>query len=282
MSSKVATSTSTGANAPLKQLKILMLHGFTQSGPLFHAKTRAMEKLLQKAFPANHPSNPLKSFPGGIKLIYPTAPNKLPPATLPGFQEGDISEDAWGWWRRDDHSERYNYLNDGIQRIAETILAEEGGVDGVLGFSQGGACAALVASLLDEGRKEVFDDCEKKGLMGYPSSFIKDGEVINHPLRFAVSYSGFRATDVFYSGFYEPKIKTPMMHVIGSLDTLVDENRSLALAKACEKERVVYHPGGHFVPTKKDMVSALISFIIETCADPKVEEESVEDMDVPF
>ncbi|RFU35346.1 hypothetical protein B7463_g929, partial [Scytalidium lignicola] len=283
MSSKVATSTTT-RGTPLKQLKILMLHGFTQSGPLFHAKTRSMEKLLQKAFPAGNPSNPLTNFPGGIRLIYPTAPNKLPPATLPGFEEGgEENDDAWGWWRRDDHSERYRYLDDGMQRIADTILAEEGGIDGVIGFSQGAACAALVASLLEEGRKEAFDACEKRGLLGYPKSFLgPDGKVINAPLRFAISYSGFRAPDEFYTGFYEPKIKTPTMHVIGSLDTLVDESRSLALVKVCANDRVVYHPGGHFVPTRKDMVSAVISFIRETCDDPKLEEESVEDMDVPF
>lgn len=242
-----------------------------------------MEKLLQKAFPAGEPSNPLKSYPGGVHLIYPTAPNKLPPATIPGFEEGDASEDAWGWWRRDDQSERYNYLEEGLQRIADTILAEEGGIDGVVGFSQGAAAAALVASLLEEGRKEAFDACEREGRMGYPKSFLgNDGKVINHPLRFAVSYSGFKAPDEYYSGFYEPKIKTPTMHVIGSLDTLVDEARSMTLVKVCENDRVVFHPGGHFVPTRKEMVSALVSFIRETCADPEPEEESVEDMDVPF
>lgn len=44
--------------------------GFTQSGEKFHAKTRALEKALVKAFP-------------GTKLVYPTAPIELKENELP-------------------------------------------------------------------------------------------------------------------------------------------------------------------------------------------------------
>ena len=79
-----------------------------------------------------------------------------------------------------------------------------------------------------------------------------------------------------------------MLHFLGSLDTVVEESRSLALVEACEESegRVVYHPGGHFLPsTQKASVNALIGFIKEVlhkAEGPKQEEESVEDMDVPF
>ncbi|KAG4415009.1 hypothetical protein IFR04_011830, partial [Cadophora malorum] len=53
MSGKKANgaATPTAGDNGLRKLKILMLHGYTQSGPLFHAKTRALEKLLTKSFP---------------------------------------------------------------------------------------------------------------------------------------------------------------------------------------------------------------------------------------
>ena len=59
---------------------------------------------------------------------------------------------------------------------------------------------------------------------------------------------------------------------------------SLALAGGCVEgvgKRVLYHPGGHFVPIGKEMSGALVGFIGE-CCEVKKEVENVEDMDVPF
>lgn len=51
----------------------------------------------------------------------------------------------------------------------------------------------------------------------------------------------------------------------------------------CESgSRVLYHPGGHFVPIGKEMSSALVGFVRECCEEKGGEEENVEDMDVPF
>lgn len=64
------------------------LTGYTQSGTSFHAKTKALEKALSKAFPAVPENDPnpsrqharppgsLAEFPGGVQLIYPTAPHR--------------------------------------------------------------------------------------------------------------------------------------------------------------------------------------------------------------
>ncbi|KZM23246.1 Dihydrofolate reductase [Ascochyta rabiei] len=277
------------APPPTRPIKILWLHGFTQSGPLFQAKTGALRKTLIKAFPA------------GITLSFPTAPLRLSPTDvsfLHGEEKKDGSEeeevDAWAWWRRKGDSEPYTYagLEEGLGRIAE-VLKTEGPFDGVIGFSQGGAAAAMVASLLEPGKREAFEKLQKDGGMRYPESFQEDTgymeDCIHPPLKFAVSYSGFAARGQNpYHAFYEPKIKTPILHFLGSLDTVVEESRSLALVEACEKSegRVVYHPGGHFLPsTQKASVNALIGFIKEVlhkAEGPKKEEESVEDMDVPF
>ncbi|KAK4941651.1 hypothetical protein LTR66_014784, partial [Elasticomyces elasticus] len=116
-------------------------------------------------------------------------------------------------------------------------------------------------------------------------------DVIHPPLKFAVSYSGFGAsTNPLYKAFYEPKISTPMLHFIGSVDTVVEEARSLRLVDACvdgrKEGRLVYHPGGHFLPSsQKTYVAALISFIrdvVQKNAIGEEKEERVEDMDVPF
>lgn len=277
-----------------------MLHGYTQSGTLFQAKTGALRKTLQKAFPK------------GCELVYPTAPIRLTPAdesflagngtardgadNNTGPEEEKEEIDAWAWWRRKGDSEPYTYegIERGLDAIAQ-VLKQQGPFDGVIGFSQGGACAAMLASLLEPGRREAFEAKQKDGGGGmrYPESFAEDtGYVegtIHPPLKFAVSYSGFAARGMNpYHAFYEPKIKTPMLHFLGTQDVVVEEARSLALVQACEHSEdkyVVYHPGGHFLPsTQKASVNALIGFIKEVLhgEEGKKEEESVEDMDVPF
>lgn len=302
-----------------------MLHGYTQSGPLFRAKTRALEKSLAKHFALTH----------SIELIYPTAPLRIAPSDIPGFSgqeikndEGRGTEEAYGWWRRKDHPHdasssssatangyayTYEGIYDGLARIAET-LEKEGPFDGVVGFSQGGALAGMVAGLLEPGRKEAFVQRQDRGGMEWPSSFdakhdenTRDAEAqrVHPPLSFAVSYSGFVPSPLppLYAAFYEPKIATPMLHFLGTLDTVVSEERSLALVKACEKsgeETIVRHPGGHFLPSsQKACVNALVTFIRETCrldeyanesgttrtrkeAARSDEKDRVEDMDMPF
>jgi len=165
--------------------------------------------------------------------------------------------------------------------IRETIESA-GGVDGVIGFSQGGCAAAFVASLLEPGRKDTFAAYKAKdaSAFGYPEGWEelqkKYGE-----LKFAVSYSGFYAPDEIYKVFYEPKIQTPFLNVIGSLDSVVEEHRSKGLVDRTEGGRVVFHAGGHFVPVGKDMAGILVGFLRE-CCEIKKEKVGVEDMDVPF
>ena len=303
--------TSNGTLAEGRKLKILMLHGFTQTGRLFEIKTKALKKALEKNFPPAPRPGYLANYPGGIDLVYPTAPIKLDVTDVPGFDvDGDKeSPEAHGWWRRRGDAEPYNYegMEMGLSKIAET-LREEGPFDGVLGFSQGGAAAGIVASLLESGRREAFEAAQSKGGMRYPDSFTQDSgfieEAIHPPLKFAVSYSGFGAsTNALYQAFYVPKIKTPMLHFLGSVDTVVSEERSLGLVDACVDgrgmdggvERVVYHPGGHFLPSsQRQYVAALVAFIREAAGEQAENdgmgkaggagkaEERVEDMDVPF
>lgn len=267
--------------------------GFTQSPHLFHAKTRALHKTLTKAFPKH-----------ALHLAYPTAPHKLALADIPGYNPAALdlpaaeAPEAYGWWRRKDHDEPkeivYEGLEKGLDSVAECIR-QEGPFDGVIGFSQGAAAAAMVASLLEgDGRREAFGKAENGGGVPYLRSYLQEGEegvdgFVQGPLKFAVSYSGFRAPGKKYAGFYEPKIKTPLLHVLGQVDVVVDEVRGRQLVAVTEggEERVVVHPGGHFVPSQKPWLDAVVRFIkecvddIPTRKDPK-DEESVKDMDVPF
>ncbi|MCJ1304084.1 hypothetical protein MMC08_006896 [Hypocenomyce scalaris] len=278
MTSNGASSTSSTS----QPVKILMLHGYTQSGPLFHAKSRALEKALSRSFP-------------NASFSHPTGPRRVRSADIPGFEsginnaDGEVAE-AYAWWQRSNTGLEYIGIQEGLAKIAETIR-EEGPFDGVVGFSQGACAAGMVAALL-EGKMRIqgFERAEKGGGLPYPSSFRKTtdtAELIQSPLKFAIIYSGFAAPSELYSGFYDPPITTPMLHFIGSLDSVVDEGRSRKLVEACAgEEKVVVHPGGHFVPSQKAFLETAVGFVLETVGGKSWqevgEEERVEDMEVPF
>lgn len=193
----------------------------------------------------------------------------------------------------------YTGLQDGLSRVAPTIR-DDGPFDGVIGFSQGACAAAMVASLLEPGRQKAFvsaatsQDVER--VEPFPESFHvfhADGDAGSQgQLKFAIIYSGFMAPGPRYSGFYDPPIKTPTLHFLGTLDGVVEEARSRALIERCVGARVAVHPGGHFLPSQRPWLDAAVGFVREYMerenggggdgGGRSEQGQGVEDMDVPF
>ncbi|OHW98870.1 dihydrofolate reductase [Colletotrichum incanum] len=237
-----------------------------------------------------------KAFPG-VELIYPTAPIALSANDLPSRDEAPpppsvpAPVDCWAWWRaREPHGE-YVGLEQSLEYISD-LLRREGPFDGIVGFSQGAAAAAMVAALLETGRREAFADAHaaNRDSLSLPTAVAQ----LDHPpLRFAVCYSGFSSEHQLYVAFYTPSIATPSLHFIGSLDTVVEESWTQELVARCESgtASVALHPGGHFVPTGKRETAVVIDFIRKACLSDKsqtvgsasgVEDQDVLDMDFPF
>ncbi|EGS22598.1 uncharacterized protein CTHT_0010690 [Thermochaetoides thermophila DSM 1495] len=259
---------------PKREVKILMLHGYTQSGPLFRAKTRALEKLLVKLL------SPANIFP---RLVYATAPNRLSAKDIPGFtprsgEEEKEELEAWAWFRKDEATGRYRFVKEGMERVAEVISnpngefavtgdgdpVPEGPFDGVVGFSQGGCAAGMVASVLEH----ISPDGKFRRAPEEHAEWAKKVREANGgtALKFAVIYSGFWAVPEDLGWLYEPKIRTPTMHFLGSLDTVVEHSRSEGLIERCEEPVVLTHPGGHYVPISKEWAVPLAGFI-RKCVD---------------
>jgi len=259
----MSSSQPTDDSASTRKLKILMLHGYAQSGPIFHTKTGSLKKLLSKAF---KPTGPLFSaYPGGVSLLYPSASVPLTPADIPGYDpskipEGEKPQTTYGWWLHQSNAEKYQGLEASLDVVASTIR-EADGIDGVIGFSQGGCVAAMVASLFEPDRPRSFTESYP-----YPASFkaLREEGIQTEPLKFCAIYAGFMAPKL-YSAFYEPKICTNSLHFMGENDMVVEASRMEALVEAFVEEHreVVRHPGGHFMPMNKDMGAALAGFIVK-------------------
>lgn len=208
-----------------RNVKVLMLHGYTNNGPVFHRKTGSLRKALQKKMTCD--------------FVFPTAPIKLEtPSVAKADDEGNTNDtqDAHGWWRADDSKRDFVGWDDSVAFI-QNIFDEQGPFDGIIGFSQGAAFAGMIGSLI-----------EKKKM--------------NHPkLTFIIAFSGFRARFEKYDYLYEPPIRTPVMNVIGSLDTVVEEERTMKLVEVCENGSVVRHMGGHFVPSSAGPREQVVSWV---------------------
>ncbi|OAA60665.1 dihydrofolate reductase [Cordyceps fumosorosea ARSEF 2679] len=246
----------------------LTFPGFTQNGPLFRAKTRALEKALAKFLA------PVSLVP---QLLYPTGPIRLRAIDMPFYQppaDGSSTDEpeTWAWWRRNDATGRYRGIEQGMATLA-AVIREAGGVDGVIGFSQGGCAAGVVAAALETSHQPSPAAAATEGEGHAEWAEALRAANGGRPLRFAVIYSGFRAADPDLGWLFEPRIATPTLHVLGSLDASVDEARSRTLIDACEEPLVVTHPGGHHVPVAKEWVMPLAGFIKQHVHDKELKAE---------
>lgn len=143
----------------------------------------------------------------------------------------------------------------------------EGPFEGAVGFSQGAFAVSLLASLLDVGRKAAFDEAEScmQG-MPYPKRILKrDGtEGIQPQLKFVITAGGKHDAHAIYSAFYEPRIGTNILAFIGAHDPVIDEAESLRQAtEYTGLKRIIYHPGGHYLPRQKLFIDEVQLFVSE-------------------
>lgn len=220
--------------------RILFLHGYTQSGNTLRHKTGAISKALSKYAEIVYPTGP-------IKLEMPEDPNPEERERLAKLGNED-GEGSFAWWRADHDAQDFAGFDQTMTLLTD-LLEKEGPFDGVMGFSQGGGLAAMLASLLER-----------------QNNFLRAD---HPPLKFAVVFSGFKSVFPKYADLYDPKIKTPMLHVIGSRDPIVPPERSMELVESCAASEILEHPGSHFVPSAAPFKAKIVDFVLSHTAKRK-------------
>lgn len=225
-----------------KKLKILVLHSNRQTGQSFRAKTRL---LLE---------NKLKSF---AKLTYCDAPEKYNPQgeamdTIVSHQYSDVPNVGYtrAWWNASDDpsSMIYRGIEQSVKYIDDLFGNDE--YDGIIGFSQGGALAGIIASL-------VYN--KKQG-----KTHSLNVDHISKTLKFVTIISGFYCRDIrmevsklMFDNFpakheqsfvtmKKDKVDIPSFHVWGLTDDLVHPWRSQKLSELFNDPVIQLHNYGHF------------------------------------
>jgi predicted esterase len=135
------------------------------------------------------------------------------------------------WWRfteqQDPATGTSTYIYHGVEDALQAVKDEyekNGPYDGVLGFSQGAAVAALLIS---------------RGVV---------------PFKFAILVSGFVPRDPHTT--LREKCDVPTLHVLGQTDEILPPQNSRRLIDYFVNPMVIEHEGGHYVPTTPETVAA--------------------------
>ncbi|XP_065221228.1 esterase OVCA2 [Planococcus citri] len=202
-----------------EKLKILCLHGYQQNAQLLREKTGGIRKAIKT-----------------VEWHFIDSPHRVENST-------DDEKDPRGWWFTNEnrtYSRSESDLDVGFQDSLEAIenkYTKDGPYHGLLGFSQGGSMAAIIAALDQQKSKRRF--------------------------QFIMLVSGLKSHIKSHSKFYENIIDIPSLHVMGEADTLVDKGKSEELAECFNPTiREVYvHKKAHLIPCDKTAITVYRNFI---------------------
>lgn len=206
---------------------ILCLHGFAQNGVVFSVKASGIRKALKKA---------------GYHTVFIDAPIVLTPADLPfaaaKLGADDKAEDVnfRGWVYT--QAEKFD-IQPSLD-VVKKAYEEHGPFVGIMGFSQGSGITGAILSSFNE---------------------VVGDEKATEALKFAILYSGFKFDNESVQHYYDKRITLPTLHVIGELDTLVSNERSLKFAELCDDATILKHPGGHYCPSTKDLLKKEVAWV---------------------
>ncbi|KAG2015343.1 hypothetical protein CC2G_008623 [Coprinopsis cinerea AmutBmut pab1-1] len=234
---------------------VLVLHGYSQNSTIFSKRIGALRKECGKK----------------VDFVFIDAPHILQPADLVfnssrleelGLRaevqanEAAMADDPTltprAWWKPNPERTKATGIEESIMSVREVLMSRK--FDGVFGFSQGAAFAALISALLE--RPEA-----------YPP-FLVDGKAPHPPFDFCVAVSGFKVSDPICEPIWgEDGFSTPTLHVIGKTDVVVVEERSRALLAISKNPRLEEHVGGHFVPSKAPWRKFLAAYLSNSSGD---------------
>eukprot|EP00928_Gymnodinium_smaydae_P014056 TRINITY_DN15098_c0_g1_i1.p1 TRINITY_DN15098_c0_g1~~TRINITY_DN15098_c0_g1_i1.p1 ORF type:complete len:318 (-),score=31.55 TRINITY_DN15098_c0_g1_i1:25-978(-) len=214
--------------------KMLMIHGCVQNASIFSSRT------------SNLRSKALK-IPGKGKLDFVFAESPLPVHAALSSDDGDPDGRSWYTPKellngdssvRPVHSKVYCEWHAPLEAL-RNVIEQQGPFVGMLAFSQGGVPATVMLSQMRSKFKfAIFVSCFAP-LDPEVCAMLKDAE--------------------------ENPLNIPTMHVIGTEDPFVAEDRSRQLAKLFKDPVIVSHSGGHIM-IPKDLFGNVKDFMARALA----------------
>lgn len=226
-----------------RKLRMLMLHGWGQTGPIFRDKTRAFARKLEKL----------------ADLVYVSAPHEIPGVRA----DGDV---GYGWWyyHEEDRSRlpvegfsTRTHTGWPASRLAIASAWKDGPVDVVCGFSQGAVAVHLLLSELQAALKH-----------GQVADWHKDPAaalMLSQPPQAAIMTCGFPSGyAAANAGLPEGALlATRSLHFSATEDAVVPSALHAALHACFAPETAALHTyaQGHMMPQRAGDVSVAADFL---------------------
>ncbi|KAF5388746.1 hypothetical protein D9757_004767 [Collybiopsis confluens] len=223
------------ASAALK--RVLVLHGYSQNAYILSKRLSALRKQCKGIVEFVFIDAPLVLEP---QDLFENEPTELPEVSSDPLR--DPSAVLRGWWKFADKQKQVSVgMEDSLVFLRDVLKDEvENGrrFDGLFGFSQGAAMAAVLGALLEEPSK--FQD------------FLINGKPPHPPVSFCICAAGFLPTVPLATTILSPqsRMKTQTLHIYGMADPIIPYARAKLLTETTPNRRIETHDGGHFVPSK--------------------------------
>ncbi|KAI9229523.1 MAG: serine hydrolase FSH [Piptocephalis tieghemiana] len=228
--------------------RVLCLPGYTQNGLILRKKTGALRKTLKSVAELEFVDPPF------LMSIPKEGPEELRKKIAEQLITEDEKPYAW-FFRQEDGS--CKGLEEAMDHLF-ALLDQKGPYDGIFGFSQGAAMAALATIALS---KEIGDPL-RRGCR-------------HPPTKFAILSSGFRFEDALTLPYYESSSSPcPTLHILGREDTLIAPARTHALASLFHQAEIYEHKGGHVMPSDSAGRKTVLAFLQDI---PRGEEDPEEE-----
>ncbi|KAJ1722536.1 Ovarian cancer-associated protein 2 [Coemansia erecta] len=225
-------------------LKILCLHGYTQSGVSFRSRTGPLRRSLGRH----------------ITWVYATAPHAAA-TTFDGQSQQSTEESSSSnerpsaWWNMHGGNDAQRVWADVEQSVKalQQIAREQGPFDGILGFSQGAGMAAILLALAQQKNAAAAGELPVFRFAVLISGFFPQMPEFEEALGGGSSSS---------SDDDDKRLHVPSLHVLGAADAVVPQSRGEELARrAFDGAEVRVHEGGHYVPANAEWRRVYKEFI---------------------
>jgi ribosome-binding ATPase YchF (GTP1/OBG family) len=196
--------------------RFLCLHGHSQNEHIFYEKTGGIRKALKEI---------IQDF------VIVSAPHEIP------LREGqEVSMNTWYYKDYDLNVVDVDSLKFTLDILQDLWNKQQ--FDGIIGFSQGGTLATIIASLCDE--KYSFNGLKYLIIIGSPE--------INETVL---------TSRIIKLNNFSNCIKTKTIFIIGKSDEWVPNDSTLQLSNRFFNKVIIYHDGGHYVPSQRYILSQL-------------------------
>jgi len=217
-----------------RKLKILCLHGYRQDADTFKDKMGGFRKSIKNI----------------AELVFVSAPLLIPVEETSDavygnniMRETECVKAGRSWWFNSENqvfsskikSKDAVGFRDSLNTITDAFKSM-GPFDGILGFSQGASLASLLCGL-------------------------KERNEFSFNFHFVILVAGFQSLVETHQYLYDRAITTESLHIIGHNDTCIPKELSDNLTSKFHSPTVVYHDGGHFVPTQTEVRKEYKAFL---------------------